>query len=393
MKNNYWVLFIALSFGLLSCTHDEKHFKLEADIKGMHGEPVILEEVGYSETQRIDSTRADEKGHFVVSGIYKEPSLCRIRIGDQFILVVIDGEQINIQGNWDDLQGYTSNNSAGSNSLAGFYKNYVIAIKDILALQIVTDSMNNADVPDSVLTPVKKDLEAKTVVLNTFIRSYADTTKSLPVALFAASKFLSDAGELDYLQKFASNLSRRFQPTSLSMEFQERVKNVVANEQPKITTPNIGSVAPDFTLTSIDNKSISLRDFRGKYVLVDFWASWCAPCRGENPNVVAAYKEFKDKNFTVLGVSLDSDKEKWQQAVTNDGLTWQHVSELNGWESTVATVYGVRSIPSNFLIDPAGKIVAMNLRGDDLKRTLSERLSPVSELAVNDKKGKAVASK
>jgi peroxiredoxin len=390
MKNNYWILFISLLFGLLSCSHDEKHFKLEAEIKGMPKESVILEEVGYNETQRIDSTRADGKGHFVLSGIYKEPSLCRVRIGDQFILVVIDGEQINIAGNWNDLQGYTSNNSPGSASLANFYKNYVVAIKDILALQMVTDSMNTVNASDSVLIPVKKELEAKTVVLNTFIKNYADTTKSLPVALFAASKFLSEAGEIDYLQKFAANLPQRFQKTNLSMEFQEKVKNAAANE-PKLTAPIIGSIAPDFTLTSLDNKSISLKDFRGKYVLVDFWASWCVPCRGENPNVVAAYKEFKDKNFTVLGVSLDSDKDKWQQAVTKDNLIWQHVSELKGWESMVAMVYGVRSIPSNFLIDPTGKIVAMNLRGDDLQRTLSDKLN--LPLATNNKTEKPVTAK
>jgi peroxiredoxin len=388
MKNKYWILFISLLFSLLSCSHNEKHFKLDAEIKGMPEESVILEEVGYNEMQQIDSTRADAKGHFSLSGIYKEPALYRVRIGDQFILVVVDGEQINLKGNWNDLQGYTSDNSPGSNSLANFYKSYIVAIKDILALQMVTDSMNNANASDSVLMPVKKDLDAKTLILNAFIKSYADTTKSLPVALFAASKFLSEAGELEYLQKFSSNLSQRFQQTSLSMEFRERVKNAVGNE-PKLTAPSIGSIAPDFTLLSLENKNISLRDFRGKYVLIDFWASWCLPCRGENPNVVAAYKEFKDKNFTVLGISLDSDKDQWQQAVVKDNLIWSHVSELKGWESTIATVYGVRSIPSNFLIDPTGKIIAMNLRGDELKRTLAEKLNQTSDLAAN----KPVASK
>jgi len=389
MKNKYWILYISLTFILFSCTQEEDRFNLSVEIKGMPEESVILEEVGYKETQRIDSTKADANGHFVLSGIYKEPSLCRLRIGDEFILLVIDGKQINIKGDWKDLQSYTTPNSPGSASLTNFYKHYVVAIKDILALQMVTDSMNNNNVSDSVLMPVRQTLDAKTLVLNNFIKNYADSTQSLPVALFAASKFLSETEELDYLKKFAAKLPQRFQQTNLTLAFQERLKTALANE-PQMTGPSIGSIAPDFTLTSIDNKSISLRDFRGKYVLIDFWASWCVPCRGENPNVVAAYKEFKDKNFTVLGVSLDSDKNKWQQAVTMDSLLWQHVSELRGWESTVAMVYGVRSIPSNFLIDPSGKIIAMNLRGGDLIKTLSSELNHSSDLATNNSNVKAL---
>lgn len=389
MRNKNLILFVLFSLGLLSCSHDEKRFRLEASIKGMPEGSVILEEISYNETLRIDSAHTDGNGHFVLSGVYKEPILSRLRIGNQFMLLVIDGEKINIKGSWNDLQSYTATNSPGSTSLANFYKNYVFAIKDILALQMVTDSMNNMNASDSVLMPVKKELQEKAMVLNKFIKNYADTTKSLPVALFAASKFLSEAGELDYLKKFADKLPQRFQETSLSMEFQRKVKTAL-DKEPKESGPVVGSVAPDFTLTSIDDKTVALRDFRGKYVLIDFWASWCAPCRGENPNVLAAYNEFKGKNFTVLGISLDNDKDKWKDAVTKDGLIWQHVSELRGWESTVAAVYGVRSIPSNFLVDPAGKIIAMNLRGDDLVRTLTDKLNQAPDLATNEKQEKDI---
>lgn len=136
----------------------------------------------------------------------------------------------------------------------------------------------------------------------------------------------------------------------------------------------IGKVIPDFSQTDANGKSINIKSLRGKYVLIDFWASWCGPCRGENPNVVAAYNKYKDKNFTVLGISLDSKKENWMKAISDDGLTWQHVSDLKGWSNQVAQQFGITSIPQNFLIDPNGVVIDKNLRGEALEAKLESIL-------------------
>jgi peroxiredoxin len=187
-----------------------------------------------------------------------------------------------------------------------------------------------------------------------------------------------------YQYNTLEELERRYgliSPAITNYELTKEIKKLIDNQN----FGKIGSLAPDFQEPDVNGKMVKLSDFKGKYVLIDFWAGWCNPCRYENPNVVAAFKKYKNKNFTVLGVSLDRNREEWIQAIKEDNLTWTQVSEVNYFQSTSAKLYKVQSIPSNFLIDPNGKILAKNLRGENLETTLAEILNTKSKTSTKKK--------
>lgn len=193
------------------------------------------------------------------------------------------------------------------------------------------------------------------------------------------NKHLDSEVALDWLSYSVDVSNNKSEAQAMFNSMSERVRNTTQGKRyaaklGQVKSVEVGNEAPDFTCNDANGDEISLKDFRGKYVLVDFWASWCGPCRRENPNVVKAYERFKSDKFEILGVSLDNQKGSWVDAIQKDGLTWPQVSSLMGWQSPVVGLYAVRAVPANFLIDPDGKIIARDLRGEELEKKLSEIL-------------------
>ena len=325
--------------------------------------------------QVVDSVTMKE-GAFELKANTIEESLLQLRFPDSksapYVFLASDNKKIKLNGDWNDFSRLRFEGSPASERLRLFLDSLARSQQEILALEQSAPAQTDS-------TAKLKAVQAyqdKISQTNQYIRSVAEKDQSPVVSLFAAS-LMSQSGKVEEIEIVMNGLQKRFPRhgwvTKVVEQFRTDLEQT-KNAQSAASKIVPGAVAPDLTMPDQTGNSLSVSSFRGKYVLVDFWASWCGPCRGENPNVVAAYEKYKSKNFTVLGVSLDKDKESWLAAIQEDKLNWSHMSDLKYWESAAVPAYGIKGIPFNVLLDPTGKIVAVGLRGSALDQKLAELL-------------------
>ncbi len=375
------IFVISIAFIFLSCNNSgiNGQFTVNGDLSGAQDQKVYLEEISFNQQapKILDTTQLNH-GNFVVKAKSPEEGLFRLRFEKSPGYIFINDEP-NIQFKADVNDSTLQ--SARFNTPANVSLTKFIVLIDSLHSALISEDRKVQEMKqqnsDSLTSIAENEFSNTDNLYKNFLVKYVDTTKSPIVAIFALS-YTQEVG-IDTVKNLITRLTAKFPKNTAIAEVAKQFQEyTTAKSQPQQQTQSnqisAGQIAPDFTLPDVDGKSFTLSSLRGKYVLVDFWASWCGPCREENPNVVAAYKEFKDKNFTILGVSLDKEKKDWVEAIKNDGLVWKQVSDLKFWNSAAAALYNVEAIPFNVLIDPRGKIIGTSLRGDDLKNKLNEVL-------------------
>ena len=351
---------------LASCAGKKNSYTINGKLIGSDSGTVYLQKYEISDWVKIDSAKL-VKGSFTFKGNIGLPEMWFITDKSKlFLPVFIENSNISIEVYVDSVDKSTIIGSATHDMFKKYKKQndslnklMEACYKDYKAAKDANDTIKMKKA-DSVSDALDKAVKANIIA---FAKANPASVVGPYLIMRSAYQF-----ELPELQDAAAKFDTSLNASTYVQTIRKRIDVLKAVQ--------IGQVAPDFTMNDTTGKPVTLSSLKGKILLVDFWASWCGPCRGENPNVVRAYQGYNIKGFDVIGVSFDKDHTKWVKAIKDDGLTWNHVSDLQGWGNAAGKQYGIMSIPSNVLLDKEQKIIGRNLRGEDLTKKLLELLGP-----------------
>lgn len=364
--NNYLVL-AALSVFVFASCEEEKGVPVEGSVKNkMQGELVTLEKYENQSVTVVDTIEIAEDGSFDFRIVQEQPSFYRINFYKrQYVNLIVNGDEegISVKVDGNDPQGVPE--ISGSKDT-----DYFANLVELVGFQNQQLQEINQQ---AIQARMSGETETVQELSQEYYEKYAYYQQEKKEMIWKmvpslAAFYALPALDQEQFFSFYDSVSQEFEkvrpdhPTTIELSKMVSAGRSLA----------IGSAAPEISLPNPSGEIVTLSSLKGNYVLIDFWAAWCRPCRAENPNVVKLYKEYEGRNFEILGVSLDRTKEAWVQAIEQDGLIWKHVSDLQYFNSAAAETYQINAIPATYLIDPEGKIIAKNLRGPSLEAKLKE---------------------
>jgi peroxiredoxin len=346
---------------------DQDNFSIKGKLQNQTSGNIYLSELGEQQFIFRDTATVNPDGTFQFEGKLTEPNIYRISLTDQnMLLLVIDTPSIEVSADAKDLRKTYQVKGSRETTLLNNLMAHMDRMQSKAAnLEQRFGAAQTAGQQDSMqylqeqYMAMPKD---NARVIKGFIRSNPNSL----VSSYATLSLLNPDEDF----AFADSMSAVYEKSIPDSKYAK----LLSTKLDALRNLAVGQKAPDIKLPSPQGEPVSLSSLQGKYVLVDFWASWCGPCRQENPNVVRMYNKYKDKGFEIFGVSLDESKDKWTTAIAKDQLTWPHVSDLKGWNSAAAQLYNIQAIPQTLLLDKEGKIIAKNLRGKDLENKLASLL-------------------